>query len=322
MPTSLNLMKNLNAIYSNGLLVAVLCCSVLLTGCATVKKISTAKISFYEVGHRGTRGLVAENTIPSFEKAIEVGANTIEFDVHITKDNKVVVYHDNSFNPAYTLMPDGSAIPEARRRDYTFYQMNYADIRKFIIGQKPYDAYPEQQPVKAYAPLMSEMIDSIEAFTRANDYPPVVYLLEIKSNPKTDGFEQPAPEAYMEIMMGVLAPYLKQLKGRLIIQSFDMRPLQVLHKTHPDIPLGYLTGDKSKTVAQNLEALGFVPAFYNPHYALVDTGFLSTCHHKGMKVLPWTVDEKDRMEQLIELGVDGIITDYPNRLDDVVGKVR
>lgn len=299
---------------------------LIAAGCATTRnnnrpgKVKTENISFYNVGHRGTRGLMPENTIPSFEKAIEVGANTIEFDVHITKDNKVVVYHDNSFNPAYTLMPDGSEIPKDERKKYTFYQMNYADIRKFIIGEKEYPAFPKQQHLKTYAPLLSEMIDSIEAFTKANHYDPVIYLLEIKDNPKTDGFEQPAPKEYMKIMMGVLKPYLKEIKSRLIIQSFDMRPLQVLHKTHPDIPLGYLTGDKSKTVEQNLEAMAFVPAFYNPHYSLVDPAFLKTCHNKGMKVLPWTVEKKDRMKQLIEMGVDGIITDYPNRVEEVVSR--
>lgn len=291
---------------------------MLLAGCASVKKVTTKKTSFFEVGHRGIRGLVPENTIPSFEKAIETGANTIEFDVHITKDNKVAVYHDNSFNPVYTTMPDGSDIPESDRKKYTFYQMDYADVRQFIIGMKDYPAFPEQQRMKTYAPLLSEMIDSIEAFTKAGKYPPVIYLLEIKSNPKTDGFEQPAPEEYMQIMMNVLKPYLGKIKGRLIIQSFDIRPLQVLHRTHPDIPLGFLTGDKSKTVAQQLDAMGFVPAFYNPHYSLVNPEFLATCHKKGMKVLPWTVEKKDRMKELITMGVDGIITDYSNRLEAVV----
>lgn len=310
----------------NSLLVKCMALLLLLSaGCASTKKdgqsakVKTEKISFFNVGHRGTRGLMPENTIPSFKKAIEVGANTIEFDIHVTKDHKVVVYHDNSFNPAYTTMPGGSDIPKDERKKYTFYQMNYADIRKFIIGEKEYPDFPEQKRMKTYAPLLSEMIDSIEAFTKANYYDPVIYLLEIKDNPKTDGFEQPAPEEYMEIMMGVLKPYLKEIKDRLIIQSFDMRPLQVLHKTHPQIPLGYLTGDKSKTVEQNLEAMGFVPEFYNPHYSLVNPEFLKECHHKKMKVLPWTVEKKDRMKQLIEMGVDGIISDYPNRVKEVTG---
>src|SRR5205809_6796817 len=87
---------------------------------------------FFKVGHRGTRGLMPENTIPAMIKAIEVGANTIETDVHITKDGKVLVYHDESFNPDYTTKPDGSDIAKTDRQQYIFYQMNYAEIRPFI----------------------------------------------------------------------------------------------------------------------------------------------------------------------------------------------
>lgn len=288
-------------------------------GCSPSRKIvahNTSSVSFYNVGHRGTRGLMPENTIPSFTKAIEVGANTIEFDVHITKDHKVVIYHDGSFTPSYTTKPDGSEISDEERKQYTFYQMNYADIRKFIIGEKDYPAFPEQQRLKTYAPLLSEMIDSVENFTKANHYPSVIYLLEIKSAASSDGFEQPDPKTYMSIMMNVLKPYLNRIKGRLIIQSFDMRPLQVLHKTHPQIPLGYLTGDKNKTVAENIEGMGFTPAFYNPHFSLVTPTFLKECHDRKMKVLPWTVEKTDEMQALKNMGVDGIISDYPDRVEE------
>jgi glycerophosphoryl diester phosphodiesterase len=290
-----------------------------LAGCSTARKATKqgSAVSFYKVGHRGTRGLMPENTIPAFEKGIEVGANTIEFDIHITKDHKVVIYHDASFTPSYTTMPDGSDISPAERNKYTFYQMNYADIRKFIIGEKAYPAFPEQQRLKTYAPLLSEMIDSVEAFTRKNHYTSVIYLLEIKSGPVTDGFEQPAPEEYMKIMMGVLKPFLKQLKGRLIIQSFDVRPLKIIHRDYPDIPIGFLTGDGKASFEDNMKALGFVPAFYNPSFYLVTPELLNKCHADGMKVLPWTVEKVTDMQRLKNMGVDGIITDYPDRIKDV-----
>lgn len=289
----------------------------LFEGCATSHKAAfiPKEISFYQVGHRGTRGLMPENTIPAFEKGIAVGANTIEFDVHITKDNKVVVYHDDSFTPAYTTLADGSDIPAADRKKYTFYQMNYADIRQFIIGKKYYPAFPHQHLVATYAPLLSEMIDSVEHFTTQHHYPGAIYLLEIKSSPQTDGFDQPLPESFMKILMGEMKPYLKQLKGRLIIQSFDMRPLKILHKDYPSIPLGYLTGDKSVSVQQNIDQLGFYPAFYNPQFNLVTPELLKVCHKHGMKVLPWTVEDVKDMQRLKDMGVDGIITDYPDRFE-------
>ncbi|WP_160717545.1 glycerophosphodiester phosphodiesterase family protein [Chitinophaga solisilvae] len=268
--------------------------------------------SFFKVGHRGTRGLMPENTIPAMYKGLETGANTIEFDVHITKDGQVVVYHDASFTPSYTTMPDGTDIPAADRAKYTFYQMNYADIRPFIIGEKPYPAFPEQERLRSYAPLLGEMIDSVEQYAKAHHLPAPYYLLEIKSSEKTDGTEQPAPEAYIQQLMAV--KQLRPLGKRLLIQSFDMRPLQVLHKKYPKIKLGFLTGDKHATFEQHLEQLGFIPLFYNPSYNLVTPELVSKCHAKNILIVPWTVQETEEMKKLKATGVDGIITDYPNRL--------
>jgi glycerophosphoryl diester phosphodiesterase len=287
------------------------------TACNTARHTADAGNGlpeFFKVGHRGTRGLMPENTVPAMIKGIETGANTIEFDVHITKDGQVVVYHDPSFTPSYTTKPDGSEISATERARYTFYQMNYDSIRQFIIGEKPYQAYPEQQRIRSYAPLLSELIDSVEAYTKTHDLPPVHYLLEIKSSEKTDGKDQPAPEEYMRILMAVKE--LQPLGDRLLIQSFDMRPLQVLHRTHPHIKLGFLTSDKKTTFEQHLEQLGFTPFFYNPEYHMVTPELVAKCHAKQIKIVPWTVQEPAEMKRLSTTGVDGIITDYPNRLQN------
>ncbi|OMP79771.1 hypothetical protein BW716_07460 [[Flexibacter] sp. ATCC 35208] len=271
--------------------------------------------TFFKVGHRGTRGMMPENTIPAMIRAIEDGANTLEFDVHITKDGQVVVYHDASFDPAYTTRPDGSEIQPSERGKYIFYQMNYSEIRPFRIGEKPYPNFPQQQRMRTYAPLLSEMIDSVEAYNEKHHKPPVYYLLEIKSSEKTDGKEQPAPKEYVEKLMEV--KQLKKLKHRLLIQSFDMRPLQVLHRSYPKVTLGFLTGDKNVSFYQQLEGLGFLPTFYNPHFSLVTKELLDYCHSKGMKVVPWTVADLEDMKRLKAMGVDGIITDYPDRINKI-----
>ena len=268
--------------------------------------------AFFKVGHRGTRGLMPENTIPAMEKGIEVGANTVELDVHISKDGQVLVYHDESFNPDYTSMPDGSDIPKDQRKRYTFYQMDYPEIRKFIIGRKDYPAFPQQQRMDCYTPLLGEMIDSVEAFTKSHHLQDVYWLVEIKSKEKTDGFEQPVPEEYIKILMPVLDA--KHLGKRLIVQSFDMRPLQVIHRLRPDISLGFLTDDKNATFDDNIAKLGFIPAFYNPNYHLVTATLVKQCHDKQILIEPWTVETPDVMQQMKALGVDGIITDYPNLL--------
>lgn len=284
-----------------------------MEACKTTKPMTAQQPlpAFYKVGHRGTRGLMAENTIPSMIKAIETGANTIEFDVHITKDGQVVVYHDASFNPAYTTMPDGSDIPKESRKDYIFYKMEYSRIREFVIGEKPYPEFPEQQRIKTYAPLLSEMIDSVDAYTKAHHLPPVFYLLEIKSSAKTDGTEQPAPEEYIDKLMAV--KNLLPLGNRLIIQSFDARPLQVIHRRYPHIALGFLVSDKEINPAKQLDLLGFTPQFYNPAYQYITPELIAHCHSKKIQVVPWTVQDPAEMKKLKGMGADGIISDYPVR---------
>lgn len=302
----------------NMLLIGGVCtAATLLLSVKTSKPAMDKKAypSFLKIGHRGTRGLMPENTIPAMNVGLAEGANTVEMDLHITKDGKVVVYHDESFNPDYTLMPDGSEIPVKERKKYTFYQMNYDEIRKFDIGTKPYPAYPQQKRMKSYAPLIGEMIDSVDRFAKAKKLPPPIYLIEVKSTEKTDGFDQPAPEEYMKIVMKVLDT--KKLGDRMIIQSFDMRPLQVVHRTHPKVALGYLTGDKAATFEGDVEKLGFNPTFYNPHYKLVTADMVKKCHDKGILITPWTVNTVAEMKAIKALGVDGIITDYPNYFKEI-----
>jgi glycerophosphoryl diester phosphodiesterase len=290
---------------------------VVFSNCSTARKAAKTQgmPAFMKIGHRGTRGHMPENTIESMEKAIELGANTIEMDVHISRDGKVIVYHDESFNPDYTTMPDGSEIPPADRKRYTFYQMDYAQIRPFVIGTKRYTLFPEQQLVRSYTPLLAELIDSVEAFTASHKYPPVYYLIEIKSSEKTDGFAQPAPEEFITVLMNVLDK--QNLGKRLIIQSFDMRPLQVLHRRYPQVPLGFLTSDKKTSFNENLEKLGFTPAFYNPEFKLVTPEMIKNCDEKNIKITPWTVEEVADMKRLKAMGVDGIITDYVDRLENL-----
>jgi len=265
---------------------------------------------FLKIGHRGTRGLMPENTIIAMEKGISTGANTVEMDVHITKDGQVLVYHDDYFDPNYTLMPDSSEIDPKQRSKYNFYQMNYADIRRFVIGKKKYNTFPQQQNIPTYAPLLSELIDSVDHYAALNKLPKVYYLVEIKSGEKTDGVNQPAPAEFVKKVMDVLIP--KKLGDRLIIQSFDKRPLKVVHQNYPGVATGFLVDDKKVTFEQQMDELGYTPDFYNPHYSMVNEEFVKKCHDRHMLVCPWTANSLSEMKRLKDLHVDGIITDYPN----------
>lgn len=267
---------------------------------------------FYKEGHRGTRGLMPENTIPAMIKAIEVGANVIEVDIYVSKDGQVFIAHDPYINPLFSFLPGGREVPKDSASKYIWHQMDYAEIRKIDVGSKYYAAYPQQQKMFAYMPLFGELIDSVEAFTKANNLPGTIYNIEIKSNPKFDGVYQPVPSVLVKAVMDVVQS--KKIGNRFYIQSFDIRQLQVTRKSYPGVTIGFLTGDKKVTAEQNLQNIGFNPDIYSPHYDLVTKETVELCKKHGMKLVPWTVNTAEEIKKLVDLGVDGIITDYPNLL--------
>lgn len=265
---------------------------------------------FFKEGHRGTRGLMPENTIPSMTKALEDGANIIELDIQISRDNNVIVAHDPYINRQISLLPNGEEIPESDARKYVLYQMPYDSIRKFDVGSKYHEEFPQQKKFKTYIPLLSELIDSVEQFTRAKGIPPAIYNIEIKANPDQDGVLQPAPAELIDLVMDVVRS--KDIGNRFYIQSFDVRQIQEVHNRYPGVVTGFLTSKRETSLEENLRIIGFVPDIYSPNYRLVTKQLINAAHEKGMKFVPWTVNDFDEMRELKSMGVDGIITDYPN----------
>ncbi len=294
---------------------AILVClgvAVLAIRCKTQSPQNTVTKNFpkfYQEGHRGTRGLMPENTIAAMCKALEVGANVLELDVHISRDKQVIVTHDPYINPDFSLLPNGQEIPKEDGRKYLVYQMDYAQIRKFDVGLKPYPAYPQQKKMASYIPLLGELIDSVDAFARKNKLAKPIYNIEIKANTQKDGEYQPAPAELVKLVMGVVKQ--KKIEGRYYVQSFDVRPLQEIHKNYPEVVIGFLTGSKS-TFDQNMSHLGFLPTIYSPAYQLATPELVKQCHQKGITFIPWTVNTLAEMKAMKAMQVDGIITDYPN----------
>jgi len=260
-------------------------------------------------GHRGSRGLMPENTVPAMKKALDLGVETLELDVVISKDQQVVVSHDPYMAADISLKPDGSPVTAGEQKSINLYQLTYADIKRYDVGSKPHPQFGQQQKLKAYKPLLAELIDSVETYARARGGAMPWYNIEIKSAPASDGVYHPDPQTFVRLVMEVCES--RKLAGRFNIQSFDVRPLQVLHKQYPAVPLAYLTATP-KSLEEQLAQLGFKPAVYSPYYKLVTPELVSDCHRQGMRIIPWTVNTKPEIDQLISLGVDGIITDYPN----------
>lgn len=259
-------------------------------------------------GHRGTRGLMPENTIQAMKKALDLGVQTLELDVVISKDNQVVVSHDAYMSADIATKPDGSPVTTAEQKSINLYQLTYDQIRAYDVGSRPHPQFAQQQRFRAYKPLLTELIDSVEVYARARKMPLPKYNVEIKMSPQTDGVYHPGPAEFVRLVLPICE---QKLGKRFNVQSFDARPLQLIHQQAPAVVLAYLTANP-KSLAENLQTLGFTPNIYSPYYKTVTDETVKQCHARHMKIIPWTVNTKEEIDQLVKLGVDGIITDYPN----------
>jgi glycerophosphoryl diester phosphodiesterase len=259
-------------------------------------------------GHRGTRGLMPENTVQAMKKALDVGVETLELDVVISKDKQVVVSHDPYMSADIATKPDGTPVTAEEQKSINLYQLTYDQIKKYDVGSKKHPQFPEQKNFRAYKPLLAELIDSVNAYVKKKNLPQPRYNIEIKMSPATDNVYNPDVAEFVKLVVPICQ---QKLGNRYNIQSFDARPLQLIHQQYPTIALAYLTAN-AKTVDENLATLGFMPKTYSPYYKGVTAETVKACHDKGMQIIPWTVNTKPEIESLVKLGVDGIITDYPN----------
>lgn len=238
-------------------------------------------------GHRGCRGLIPENTIPAFMKALDLGVTTLELDVVISKDRQVVVSHEPYFNSAFSIRPDGKAVEKSEEKSLNLYQMNYADIRRYDVGSNGNPAYPEQQKIKTYKPLLSEVIEQAELYRKAKKLPLFSYNIELKSEPSEYNKSQPEPAAFCELVQSIIG---KQLDPeRIVIQSFDFAVLkqwkqQTNSGKYPKVRLAALV-ENMRSPEKNIDELGFRPDIYSPYYRLLSADKITRLHEQSIKVI-------------------------------------
>lgn len=265
-------------------------------------------------GHRGDRGNFPENTLPAFKSAVEKGVDVLELDVVISGDKKVVVSHEPYMSSLFVTTPSGDFISQGNERSFNLYKMTYDSIKKFDVGSRGNVRFPNQKKIKTYKPLLSEVIDSIEAFVAAEGLPPVQYNIEIKSVKTEYGEYQPQPKEFIELVMKVLKE--KGIGNKINIQSFDPKILNLIKKTYPEVELSFLVSKQG--IVENLSLLNFIPEIYSPDFKLVKNDkFVDSIKSLQMMLIPWTVNEKENIQRMINLKVDGIITDYPERVLEI-----
>jgi glycerophosphoryl diester phosphodiesterase len=266
-------------------------------------------------GHRGARGLYPENSLEGFRAALDLGVNTLEMDLCMTKDAYVVISHEPWMNSDICVMNDGTEIFKSEEKNYLLYNMPYEAVRRYDCGSKVYPLFPDQKKIKTFKPTLEEVVLAMDEHATKTGRKMPRYNLEIK---RVKGYDQIYHPAYDFFAQAVMHEIEKLgIEDRTTVQSFDIQTLNYLHNLYPRQQLAYLVETEGSADAQILK-LNFVPPIYSPAFELLTAEEIKHLKERKIKVIPWTVNEVSDMKKLIEWGVDGMITDYPDRLVDLI----
>lgn len=287
-------------------------------------------------GHRGARGLAPENTLPAFARALALGVDTLELDTGVTRDGVVVIHHDLALNPDIARDRDGKWL---ERKGPAIRALDFAELQQYDVGRlKPgtnyAKRYPDQQPVDGTRiPRLADLF----AMAREKGDQRVRFNIEIKTDP-APAEETLAPEPSAQALIAEIRR--AGMAGRTTIQSFDWRALQAAQRIAPEIPTVYLSaqqtwfdniaaagpGGSLWTAGFQLAEHGSVPAMvkaaggvaWSPYYGDLDAAKMRIAKALGLKVVVWTVNDAEAAERMLELGVDGIISDRPDLMKKLV----
>lgn len=265
-------------------------------------------------GHRGCRGLMPENTVAGFIKAIDLGVNTLEMDVVVNSNGDVFVSHEPFFNHEIAITPDGTEITEETEKSHNMYPLSVEEIKAYDVGSKKHPRFPIQKKMESSKPLLKEVVAASERYSKQNGITPLLYNIEIKRKAEHDGVYHPEMKNFADVVCAEIRRC--GIMDRTTVQCFDVPTLQYIHETYPNVKLVYLI-ENTNPFEENLKLLGFQPEVYSPYFQLVTEDLLSYSKKKGMKVIPWTVNEVVDIEKLIDDAVDGIISDYPDKVIEI-----
>ena len=289
-------------------------------------------------GHRGARGLAPENTLPAFRKALDLRVDTIECDMAITRDGVVVIHHDLWLNPDTTRGPDGRWLDKRGPAigELTFAELQQYDVGRLRPGSDYARSFPDQQPVDGTRiPKLADLFDLVRKSGNAK----VGFDCETKVSPHERGAtlapEEFARRAIAEIRNAGMA-------ARTTVQSFDWSTLQVIQKEAPEIRTMYLTSPQ--TLKRGGDGgyspglAGFAPELHGnsvpravhaaggriwaPNQAFLTAAMLADAHALGIVVIPWTINEPSMIAKLLDMGVDGLISDRPDLVQVQLRKRR
>jgi glycerophosphoryl diester phosphodiesterase len=268
-------------------------------------------LAFDWQGHRGARGLYPENTIQGMREALKYPIGTLEMDVVITKDKKVILSHEGHMNPEICLNRKGE--PLNNEKIY-LYHLTAKEVEEYDCGTKKHPRFLQQKNHKEHKPQLTKLITELEKEISKLERK-ITYSVEIKSTPEDELLKhQPDFKEFTDLVLEILINKLPL--ERFVIQSFDWRVLKYIHQKYPKIRLVAL---REEVYPQEIleKELGFYPEIFSPDWSLLRPEHINYFHSKKVKVIPWTVNDVETIKKMLGLRVDGIITDYPNLITQI-----
>jgi glycerophosphoryl diester phosphodiesterase len=261
-------------------------------------------------GHRGARGHAPENTLPGFERALAIGVDTLELDVGVTRDGVVVIHHDRRLNADLARGPDGNWIsaPGPTIHSLTFAELQRYDVGRIRPGSEYAKQFAHQKPLDGTRiPRLAELFELAKGST-------VRFNIETKISAEAPD-ETPAPEPFARALLAEVRK--AGVERRTTIQSFDFRTLAVVQREAPGVSTAYLTSGKKGDAIPRMvhEAKG---AIWSPSFRDLDARALAAARALGVRVIPWTVNEPAEIARILDMKVDGIISDYPDRVREAL----
>jgi glycerophosphoryl diester phosphodiesterase len=304
-----------------------------IAGCAAMAP--TAKQHFDLQAHRGGRGLAPENTLAAFSNTVDLGVTTLELDIGLTADGVVVISHDTSLNPDHTRDANGNWLAPksgASIRSLTLAQLQTYDVGRLNPSSDYGKQFALQQPRDGERiPTLAALFAQVQA--RGANAATVRFNIETKIDPNKPD-ETAAPEPMVRALLAEIDK--AGMGSRVTVQSFDWRTLALVGRLAPQLPRAYLSTArtlKDSRWTAGLDAAGFSsvpqlvkaaagkttgPLIWSPAYGDLTPAVIKEAQGLGMKVLPWTVNQRADMLRLMDWGSDGLITDYPDVLRDLM----
>jgi glycerophosphoryl diester phosphodiesterase len=255
-------------------------------------------------GHRGCRGILPENTIVGFQKALDLGADGIEWDVVVNKDQQLVISHEPYMDATYCLDSTGADFSKSQQADYNIYKMNQQQVESFDCGSKVHPKFLEQKLEPSVKPLLQD------AF-RALDLSETTVLFEVKSEEKDYGVFQPQPAEYAKLIYNEVKNF--KHKENLIYMCFDPNLLNELHKLMPDAKYIYLTYKPFKGIENHINDIDFKPYALGMYFRTIRKKGVKKARENGVEIFAWTVNKQSDYDRMVRYDVGGIITDFPDK---------